>query len=417
MKALLQLIQFSFIQAIQELRVNRLRTTLSLLGISIGIFCIISVLTVLDSMERNIRKEVASLGSDVVYINRWPWMDEGGEYKWWDFLRRPSMGVKELKAVNGLPHVQFATLCFSENNVTIKNNQNELSGVNSYAVMPYFENTQNLEILKGRYFSSTELEGGTACGVIGDKLYNELFPSQLNPIGTYVFYHGKKIKIIGLLKKMGQSMSGFDFDNGLLVPYYVTSSILDLKSLQYDPMLIVKASNEKSLEEMTYELTGALRAIRKVKPTEPNNFAINKLSQISDRLDTIFATINVIGFVIGGFSLIVGAFGIANIMFVTVKERTKMIGLKKAIGAPAATILMEFITEAVILCLLGGLFGIISVFLLSLLATYLADFEMVLTLKNIGIGTSISLLVGVLAGYIPAKKAAALNPVEAIRSH
>jgi len=417
MKALLQLIQFSFIQAIQELRVNRLRTTLSLLGISIGIFCIISVLTVLDSMERNIRKEVASLGSDVVYINRWPWMDEGGEYKWWDFLRRPSMGVKELKAVNGLPHVQFATLCFSENNVTIKNNQNELSGVNSYAVMPYFENTQNLEILKGRYFSSTELEGGTACGVIGDKLYNELFPSQLNPIGTYVFYHGKKIKIIGLLKKMGQSMSGFDFDNGLLVPYYVTSSILDLKSLQYDPMLIVKSSNEKSLEEMTYELTGALRAIRKVKPTEPNNFAINKLSQISDRLDTIFATINVIGFVIGGFSLIVGAFGIANIMFVTVKERTKMIGLKKAIGAPAATILMEFLTEAVILCLLGGLFGIISVFLLSLLATYLADFEMVLTLKNIGIGTSISLLVGVLAGYIPAKKAAALNPVEAIRSH
>jgi len=417
MKALLQLIQFSFLQAIQELRVNRLRTTLSLLGISIGIFCIISVLTVLDSMERNIRKEVATLGSDVVYINRWPWMDEGGEYKWWDFLRRPSMGVKELKAVNGLPHVQFATLCFSENNVTIKNNQNELSGVNVYAVMPYFENTQNLEILKGRYFSSTELEGVTACGVIGDKLYNELFPSQLNPIGTYVFYHGKKIKIIGLLKKMGQSMSGFDFDNGLLVPYYVTSSILDLKSLQYDPMLIVKASNEKSLEEMTYELTGALRAIRKVKPTEPNNFAINKLSQISDRLDTIFATINVIGFVIGGFSLIVGAFGIANIMFVTVKERTKMIGLKKAIGAPAATILMEFLTEAVILCLLGGLFGIISVFLLSLLATYLADFEMVLTLKNIGIGTSISLLVGVLAGYIPAKNAAALNPVEAIRSH
>jgi len=417
MKAVLQLIQFSFIQAIQELRLNRLRTTLSLLGISIGIFCIIAVLTVLDSMERNIRKEVATLGSDVVYINRWPWMDEGGEYKWWDFLRRPSMGVKELKAVNGLPHVQFATLCFSENNLTIKNNQNELSGVNVYAVMPYFENTQNLEIVRGRYFSTTELEAGTACGVLGDKLYNELFPSQLNPIGTYVFYHGKKIKIIGLLKKMGQSMSGFDFDNGMLVPYYVTSSMLDLKSLQYDPMLIVKASNEKSLEEMTYELTGVLRAVRKVKPTEANNFAINKLSQISDRLDTIFTTINVVGFVIGGFSLIVGAFGIANIMFVTVKERTKMIGLKKAIGAPAATILMEFLTEAVILCLLGGLFGIISVFLLSLLATYLADFEMVLTLKNIGIGTSISLLVGVLAGYIPAKKAAALNPVEAIRSH
>lgn len=412
-----QLLLVSISQAFQQLRVNKLRTFLSLLGITIGIFCIIAVLTVIDSMKNNIEKEMASLGSDVLYINRWPWMDEGGVYKWWEFWRRPSMSLTELNAVEkNVPEAQMVTLCFGTSGETVKHLDREVSGVPAYAVTTDFDKLQNIEIEEGRYLSLSELNGGSSTTVIGWQLYQDLFPGNTNPLNETVSLKGKKLTVVGVMKKSGQNMAGFDFDNGLVYPYLAASAIYDIRSLSFDPVLMIKARSGKSIEELKYEVEGVLRKSRKVRPGEANDFAINQLSQVSERLDLLFGTINVVGWVIAGFSLLVGGFGIANIMFVTVRERTKIIGLKKAIGAKPSVILMEFLIEAVTLCLVGGLVGILVVLLLSLVMNYGLDFPVTLSVKNFFIGVGTSALVGVLAGYIPARFASRLDPVVAIRA-
>lgn len=408
----------SIAQALQELRVNKLRTFLSLLGITIGIFCIIAVLTVLDSMKNNIQTEMNTLGSDVLYVGRWPWMDEGGEYKWWEYWRRPSMSPTELKAVqNQVPDAELATLCLTLNNQTLKHADLDLESITAYSVTYGFDKLQNIEIANGRYLSMSELDGGVENIVIGDEVYKGLFPNNRPAIGNTITLGGKKFAVVGIMKRVGKNMAGFDFDNGVIIPYYAAASFIEQRSFNYDPALIVKARNDINIDELKYEVEGVLRRVRKVRPGQANNFAINQLSQVSQRIEAVFATIDVIAAVIGGFSLIVGAFGIANIMFVTVKERTKIIGLKKAVGARSKSILTEFLAEAVTLCIMGGLIGIIIVLLLSLLLTYGFDFHVTLSVKNFILGISISAIVGVLAGYIPARSASRLDPVVAIRSN
>ncbi|MES2703690.1 MAG: ABC transporter permease [Bacteroidota bacterium] len=413
-----QIIGTSIVQAFLELKANKLRTFLSLLGITIGIFCIIAVLTVLDSLKSNIQKEMNSLGNDVLYIGRWPWMDDGGEYKWWDFQRRPSMMPREVKAVQSqVEDVSTVTLCLSTRRLTVKYYDAELTGIASYAVLEGFDKIQNIEIAQGRYLQAAELEGGTHAAVIGDDVYRGLFTGSINPLGKSISFMGRKFTVIGVMKKVGQNMAGFDFDNAVIYPYYVATSLLDVRSLNYDPILAVKAAKGKNLEEVKYEVQGVLRRVRKVRPGQRDDFAINQLSEVSKRLDMVFGTIDIIAWVIGGFSLVVGAFGIANIMFVTVKERTKIIGLKKAIGARRASIMWEFLLEAVVLCLLGGAVGILLVLLLSIIFTYALDFEITLSFTNFFIGIFVSIFVGVLSGLIPARSASKLDPVVAIRTN
>lgn len=403
--------------ALQELRVNRLRTFLSLLGVTIGIFCIVAVFTVLDSLENNIRNNVASLGNDVIYISKWPWMDEGGTYKWWEYARRPAVRLQDLRVLeNQSQTVGFATLCFTENNITAKQGQNELGGITGYAVTGHFEKMQNFEIAAGRYFNTSELTGAKNDVVLGYEVAEELFPGSSNPVDKSVTFLGRKFNVIGLLKKTGDNMAGFNFDRGLIFSFFTIAAIKDVSSPNAGSTLMVKAKNGINPEDMTAETEGILRAERRIKPGSKNNFSINKLSQVTERLNTMFVMIDAVGIVIAFFSLMVGGFGIANIMFVSVKERTKIIGLKKAIGARKSAILTEFLIEAITLCLIGGFIGIIAVVLLGLVLTYLMDFPVTLSVKNFVIGISISSIVGILAGYIPARSAARLDPVVAIRS-
>ena len=418
MTHLTQIVSTSTVQAFQELRANKLRTFLSLLGITIGIFCIIAVLTVLDSLKEDIRKDMATLGSDVLYIGRWPWMDEGGEYKWWEYWRRPGMTPREVKAIQEqVPDVRTATLCLGTRRMTIKYNDVELNSLQGYAVLSDFDKIQNIEIAQGRYLSASELEGGSNAVVLGDEVFEGLFPGRINPLGRSITFYGRRFTVVGVMKKVGQNMAGFDFDNAVIYPYYAAAAVLDVRSLNYDPMLAVKAAQGKNLEDVKYEVEGVLRRQRKVRPGQADDFAINQLSQVSDRLNLVFGTIDIVAWVIGGFSLIVGAFGIANIMFVTVKERTKIIGLKKAIGARQASILWEFLLEAIVLCLIGGIVGIVIVLLLSILLTYAFDFAVTLSLANFFIGIIVSIFVGVLSGIIPAWSASRLDPVVAIRTN
>lgn len=413
-----QIVGTSIVQALQELRANKLRTFLSLLGITIGIFCIIAVLTVLDSMKNNIQKDMATLGSDVLYIGRWPWMDDGGEYKWWEYLRRPGMQPADVRAVEAqVPDAALVTICLNTRRHTVKYNDMELSSIAGYAVLNNFEKVQNIDIGMGRYLSTAELEGGSNSVVLGYGVYTNLFPGNIDPLGKHITFLGRKFLVVGVMKVVGQNMAGFDFDNSIIYPYNAASSLLDVRSLNYDPLLVVKAAKGKDLEEVKYEVEGVLRKVRKVRPGQPDDFAINHLSQVSERLNLIFGQIDIGGWFIGGFSLLVGAFGIANIMFVTVKERTKIIGLKKAIGARRSSIMLEFLLEAIVLCLIGGAIGILLVLLLSLALTYGMDMEVVLSLNNFFIGIFVSIFVGLLSGLIPARAASRLDPVVAIRTN
>ena len=418
MRQVLQILGTSILQAFHELKANKLRTFLSLLGITIGIFCIIAVLTVLDSLKNNIQKDMATLGSNVLYIGRWPWMDEGGEYKWWEYMRRPSMTPQEVNAVQAqAPDVATATLCLNTRRMKVKHEDQELSSIAGYAVMADFDKIQNIEIAKGRYLSASELDGGSNTVVLGDEVYNNLFPGNINPLGKSVNFMGRKFEVVGVMKKVGENMAGFDFDNAVIYPYYMAASLIDIRSLNYDPLLAVKAANGKNLDEVKYEVEGILRRMRKVRPGQPDDFAINQLSEVSKRIESIFGVIDGVAWLIGGFSLIVGAFGIANIMFVTVKERTKVIGLKKAIGARRSAILLEFLLEAIVLCMIGGVVGILIVLLLGVVLTYVLDFEVTLSFFNFFIGIFVSILVGVLSGIIPARSASRLDPVVAIRTN
>jgi putative ABC transport system permease protein len=418
MSTLSQITGTSIVQAFHELRANKLRTFLSLLGITIGIFCIISVLTVLDSLKNYIQKDMATLGSNVLYIGRWPWMDDGGEYKWWEYWRRRGMTPAEVKAIESqVPDAATATLCLSTHRLTVKYQDMELSSIAGYAVLSFFDKVQNIDVQTGRYLSTSELDGGAYSVVLGYSVYRNLFPGNVDPLGKHITFLGRKFNVVGVMKKSGQNMAGFDYDNSVIFPYYAASSMVDVRSLNYDPMLAVKAAEGKDIDEVKYEVEGVLRRLRKVKPGQPSDFAINQLSQVSERLNIIFSTIDVIAWFIGGLSLLVGAFGIANIMFVTVKERTKIIGLKKAIGARRRSILLEFLLEAVVLSLIGGLVGIVIVVMISALLTYIFEFEVILSLSNFFIGIFVSIFVGVLAGIIPAISASKLDPVVAIRTN
>lgn len=412
----LQIISTSIKVAFQELRVNKLRTLLSLLGVSIGIFCIVAVSTVLDSLENNIKNSMASLGSDVVYISKWPWMDEDGEYKWWEFNKREVQTIRELELIERRSQTaQYATLMYSRQ-VNIFKNALEASNISASFVTTHFEKMQDFEIREGRYFNDAELAAGGKRILLGHEVAEAVFPTAGSPVGEFVTMEGNKFQVIGILKKAGSNMAGFNFDKSVILPFVTAAGLYDVGNKHADVLLMVKARQGIPIDELSAEMEGLLRAERQIRPGEKNDFSINQLSQVTERISSVFVMIDLVGLIIAFFSLLVGGFGIANIMFVSVRERTKIIGLKKAVGARPGAILTEFLIEAITLCLLGGLAGIFIVLILSVLVSQLVDFPVILSWQNFLIGIIVSSGVGLLAGYIPARSAARLDPVTAIRA-
>jgi len=407
-----KLIYESLIFAINALITNKVRTILSLLGITIGIFSIISVFTVFDSLEGAIKSEINSLGSNVLFIQKWPWV-MSGDFPWWKYINRPEPKLNELSELQKRSNtVESSTYMFNvRRNVYYKNNSMEEIPI--VAVSHHYPNVMTLDLQDGRYFTESESNGGRNIAIIGSDVAENLYQGA-NPIGKTIKIFGRKLNVIGIIKKEGESVFGDSRDNYVLIPVKYASNVLDVHNIQ--STIIVKAKPNISNQQMTDELTGIMRSIRKLPPRADDDFAINETDILTKGFDQLFGVIKMVGWIIGAFSLLVGGFGIANIMFVSVKERTAQIGIQKSLGAKRYFILVQFLFEAVFLSIIGGIVGLLLVYGLTFLADSLFSFKLILTLTNISIGIFVSAIIGLVSGFIPAFIASRLDPVEAMRS-
>ena len=393
---------------------NKLRTFLSLLGITIGIFAIISVFTMVDSIRNNIDESISSLGDDVVYVQKWPWT-YGSDYPWWKYMSRPVPNLDELHAIRSKAQSVSAVAFLVEANVTFKYGSASAENVKISGVSEQYDQIKRFEIQQGRYFTEAEMQAGRGVAVIGATVAENLFGS-LNPIGKNVFLRGDKVNVIGVFKREGQNLIDFGLDNASMIPLNYARSRVDIRNEEMNPYIAVRAKEGVSNQALLDELTGIMRAQRRIPPREEDDFALNEAKLISNGFDQLIGVVNIAGGFIGFFSILVGGFGIANIMFVSVKERTNIIGIQKSLGAKNYFILFQFLFESMLLSMFGGIIGLLLIFLLTLALSGGLDFKIVLSGTNIMIGLIISGSIGLISGIAPAISAARLNPVDAIRS-
>jgi putative ABC transport system permease protein len=415
---IIRLVWESLLMAIQSVIVNRLRAMLSLLGITIGIFAIIAVFTIVDSLETNIRESVNSLGSDVIYIEKWPWAPPEGEneYPWWKYMNRPLASLDEFEFVKEKSRYAQHVCFLSAVGRRIEYKNNNVEGSTIFGVTEGFQDIRSFEVADGRYFSPIESKAGRNVVVIGSKIAQDLFQG-VSPLGKYVNLMGRKVQVIGVLEKEGQSMIEFlNLDEGAILPMEFYRGFIDIKRDMASPQIWVQAKKNVSVEELTFEITQMLRSYRRLQPSEDDNFALNQTSIINNQLDQLFAVLKIAGAFIGIFSIIVGGFGIANIMFVSVKERTHIIGIQKALGAKKYFILLQFLFESIMLSVAGGIVGLLIVFIGASIITMSGDFTVTLTMDNIVMGIGISSLIGLISGIFPAWQGAKMNPVVAINT-
>lgn len=410
----LRLLSESFSFAINALRNNKLRTLLSLLGVTIGIFSIIAVLAAVDSMDKKIKEDLSDMDMNTIYLMRFSFGPS--EVPRWKRQQFPDVTYEEYeylkRNVNGIDKMSFNLFTRNE---SIKY---ESKTVNSIRVKPSTEDFFDIEpikIDKGRLFNESESNSGSPVIVIGNEVATGLFENS-DPIGKKLRLYGQRFTVIGVLKKQGQGMFGDSNDVAVFFPVNFLRKMYGDNSKALTPAMLIKPEKGIDIEEFKAELRQKLRNFRGLKTGDIDNFFMNVLSGFTDFIDNIVGQMNMIGWIISAFSLLVGGFGIANIMFVSVKERTNLIGIQKALGAKNKFILFQFLFEAVILSLIGGIVGMFLVWIIALILSSALDFEFVLSAANMLIGSGLAAFIGLISGIIPAISASKLDPVEAIRS-
>lgn len=414
MRRLLEIAASSFKMALQELLKNKLRTFLSLFGVTIGIFCIISVLATVNSLEYNIQREIKTLGSNTIYVDKWEWSG-GPEYPWWKYVKRPSPRIEEVEAIKertSSAHYVAFKIDASDN---VEAGNQVLSNIRIYGITEDFSNIQPIEIIYGRYLNDADFDRGTNAVVIGYEVAEKLFGEPERAVNKSITVRGRYNIVIGVIKKQGNQMvGGWAFDKSVIHPYRYARTIMNERKA--DPFLMVQGYENIDSRVIKSDLKGSMRAIRKLSPIQEDNFSLNDINDISESMSQAFVSINIGGWAIGALAFIVGIFGVANIMFVTVKERTTQIGLKKAVGAKSNIILTEFLLESAFLCIIGGLVGLLLVFILTKIVSTLFHFPIFLSPGIIATAIGICIVAGIVAGIIPASQAAKMDPVVAIRS-
>ena len=419
-KIFFQSLRLSF----EELRSAKLRSFLSLTGITIGILCVISVRTAVNSLEQNIKDSFDTFGGDILYVQKWP-IIFSDDYPWWRFYNRPQVSQKEMVQVKDRLKLAEATALVSFNGgKTIKYEDRSVEKITLTGATYEYDHIKDMDFTQGRYFTQAEANSDANVCIIGSSVAENLFQGRSQIEGQEIRVEGVKLKIVGVFKKEGDNLIGWTLDNMVMVPYSILNVFVNTNGGgDGDPLMAVRPRHGIPTEELKYEVEGAMRSVRRLPPKQDDNFAINQMSLITDKISSLFVIVNFAGAFIGLFSILVGGFGIANIMFVSVKERTNLIGIKKALGAKQIYILLEFLLEAVMLCTIGGMMGLLMVFGLASFANFIfknvvhSSFVFHITLQNVTIGISIAVVIGIIAGFIPAWQASRMRPVDAIRSN
>ncbi|WP_149241389.1 ABC transporter permease [Dyadobacter sp. 32] len=412
MKFLRQLLE-SFRFAWQALKSNLTRTTLSLLGVTIGIFAIVAVFTIVDSLEKSIKDSMSFIGDKVIYVQKWPWIF-GEDYPWWKYFQWPDPTYAEYKFLyDNLESASAVAMMDFRGATMLKNGSNSIQA-QIQGVSYEYNLISDIPIADGRYFMQTESNSARNVAVIGYEVAQSLFPGQ-QAVGKEFKLSGNRFVVVGVQAKKGESLVDFggNPDKNCIIPFESFTKLF--QSGRRNGEIVVKGFPEdEGMKEVEAEITGLMRTKRGIRPREESNFSLNRPEAATQAISGLFSVLTIAGWVIGSFSILVGGFGIANIMFVSVKERTNLIGIQKSLGAKNYAILTQFLFEAIMLSLVGGIIGIFLVFLLSFLS--LGALEIILTPGNIILGLAVSSIIGVLSGIIPAMLAARMDPVIAIRA-
>ncbi|MCF8305084.1 MAG: ABC transporter permease [Ignavibacteriales bacterium] len=397
--------------SLRAIRANKIRSILTTLGIVIGIAAVVLMSTAVTGIDQSFQKGVSSLGSDNLYIDKWAWFNN--DIPWWQMRNRRNLNMEEYERFKDLVKLPVAVAPSIWTNQTIKKGETSIEFMMVTGTTNEYLRTTNLNFNQGRFFNEIESKGARSVVVLGSEINKQLFPFG-SAVGEEIELKGNKFKVVGVLEEQGSFVMGsFNPDNQVFVPIDAVFKFFQNESFR-SITINVRAPNSQLVEDVKQEAIGAMRQVRGLKYYEADDFSINQQEGLLSEINKTIGVIQIAGFVITGLSLFVGAIGIMNIMFVSVKERTKEIGIRKAIGAKRRTILSQFLAESAIICLIGGVMGFFVAFLgTRIIEQY--DFPVSLQYDAVVLAFVVSLLTGLISGFAPAYSAAKMDPVEALR--